>query len=144
MKAVKITVTIVVAALLAWMAGCKGESKYATDIEIINKLTGMAEKLLKDADKAPNPLAFRDAIAGFNEAYKAIKPEITAFEKKYPNFKIKDGEKGAPKELKPLIKRFYNALSRSRIIIEAKVNKFKRFSGVIIAYKEFKEIVYYY
>lgn len=144
MKAVKITATILAAAMLLWVAGCSKPSKHAADIETINKLTGMANALLKNADEAPNPLAFRNALAEFVDAYKAIKPEITAFEKKYPNFKIKDGHQGAPKELQPPIKRFYMALSRSQIIIEAKVNKYKRFSGVIVSYREFKEILYYY
>lgn len=144
MKPVRLTFAILISSILLWAGGCAKESKHKSDIQTIKRLIRMVETLLKNADQAPNPLSFRNALSKFVSEYKSIKTEITAFEKKYPDFKTINGEKGAPKELQPLIKRFYSVFSHSQIIIEAKVNKYKRFSGLKVVYKEFKEILYYY
>jgi hypothetical protein len=134
----------ILSAILCTTTGCMKKEKYEKEIRTLNYLITITDTFTRDIDRAPNPISIRNVMFGFTKSIQGSKKEFLELEEKYGDFKIPGMDKKVPKELKSLYKQVYKTFKRMRIVLDGKLARFGRHDVVKKAWKDLKEILYYY
>ncbi len=130
---------------LAVAAGCSGKnSLYSDDISTLQNLIRLTDTFTKTLDKISDKDVIVQTVSDYTQKLLEIKPGVLKLEEKYPDIKLIDGEKGAPEEVQPWIKKYYESLSRMRVVVDGKLAKYGRYPDVMSVFTTLKEVLYYY